>query len=302
MTNFYCMSLFGWKGARLRVFLGIVFFSIACEKQVEPPVENLPPPALHYRTYELPKSTVRTLLIPSQGSWTVEPALSSGVSSLEVFAQKHRAIAVINGGFFDPLNQQSTSYLIQNGQTVANPKENKRMMDNPDLAPYLPQILNRSEWRRYRCGKTLRYAIAPHQTSPPQNCQLLDALGGGPQLLPELTAVREGFVTEVKGVRIRDPLGRDRANSRSAVGITRDGSLLLAMAAQKPNPSNNGGLSLPEFAAFLKGLGVENALNLDGGTSSAFYYQGTTFYGKLDEASNSRSRPVKSVLLVRENP
>ncbi|WP_324616307.1 phosphodiester glycosidase family protein [Lusitaniella coriacea] len=269
---------------------------------METPVENLPPPALHYRTYELPKSTVRTLLIPSQGSWTVEPALSSGVSSLEVFAQKHRAIAVINGGFFDPLNQQSTSYLIQNGQTVADPQENKRMMDNPDLALYLPQILNRSEWRRYRCGKTLRYAIAPHQTPPPQNCQLLDALGGGPQLLPELTAVREGFVAEVEGVRIRDPLGRDRANARSAVGITRDGSLLLAMAAQKPNPSNNGGLSLPEFAAFLKGLGVENALNLDGGTSSAFYYRGTTFYGKLDEAGNPISRPVKSVLLVRENP
>jgi exopolysaccharide biosynthesis protein len=55
------------------------------------------------------------------------------------------------------------------------------------------------------------------------------------------------------------------------------------------------------MAAFMRSKGAQKALNLDGGTSSAFYYRGKTFYGKVDAAGKPIQRPVKSVLILQEN-
>jgi exopolysaccharide biosynthesis protein len=40
-------------------------------------------------------------------------------------------------------------------------------------------------------------------------------------------------------------------------------------------------------------------MNLDGGSSSSFYYKGKTFYGKVNENGNPIKRPVKSALLIQ---
>ena len=70
------------------------------------------------------------------------------------------------------------------------------------------------------------------------------------------------------------------------------------MAAQKPNTTPSG-MSLPELAKFMQTLGVEAAMNLDGGSSSALYHQGKTFSSKLNSDGKQIQRPVKSVLLVK---
>ena len=189
---------------------------------------------------------------------------------------------------------------MQQGVWVADPRQNKRLMNNPKLLPYLQKILNRTEFRRYRCGQTRRYDIALHREASPTGCQLLDALGGGPRLLPELTEVEEGFVDFANGKIIRDPLGSKQPNARSAIGITRDGSLLVVMVAQKPEAPTPSGLSLPALAAFMKTQGVEQAMNLDGGSSSSFYYKGKTVYGKVNEKGNWVRRELFSVLLIQE--
>jgi exopolysaccharide biosynthesis protein len=67
------------------------------------------------------------------------------------------------------------------------------------------------------------------------------------------------------------------------------------MVEQKPR-----GLSLMELAKFLQGLGVVAALNLDGGSSTALYYQGKTIHGKIDSQGNGVERPVKSVLWAKK--
>ncbi|AFZ16333.1 phosphodiester glycosidase family protein [Allocoleopsis franciscana] len=255
---------------------------------------------LQYQTHRIQQSVVHTLLIPASSRFGVTPAISSGLSSLESFAQKHGAIAAINGGFFDPENQQSTSYVMQQGVWVADPRQNKRLMNNPKLMPYFQKILNRTEFRRYRCGQTIRYDIALHSQAPPTGCQLLDALGGGPRLLPELTEIPEGFLAFANGKIIRDPLGSKQPNARSAIGITRDGSLLVVMVAQKPEAPTASGLSLPALAAFMKAQGVEQAMNLDGGSSSSFYYKGKTVYGKVNEKGTWVKRELFSVLLIQE--
>jgi Phosphodiester glycosidase len=251
-----------------------------------------------YRVYPSFDATIHTLWIPLVSGAVVLPVTGSRVMDVDKFAQQQQAIAVLNGGFFDPINQRSTSYVTIAGKVVEDPHTNLRLMTNADLKSFLPQILNRSEFRQYQCGGQQRFDIALKKDPVPQNCQLWNALGAGPQLLPTQTAEKEGFWLERHGQVLRDPLGLQQRNARSAIGITKKGELVWAMVAQK---SAAGGLTLPELAQFLRSLGVEKALNLDGGTSSTFYYQGKTIYGKVDANGQPTGRPVKSVLILKEN-
>ncbi|MDF5714045.1 MAG: phosphodiester glycosidase family protein [Rhizonema sp. NSF051] len=290
-----------WLLAGTLVGLGILLFILRSSPHsvlvsaIVPKETPKPEKKIQYEERTLSQAVVRSLLIPSHSRFLVTSALSARVNTVEEFAHKHRSIAIINGGFFDPINQKTTSVVVVQGKLVANPKQNERLVNNPDLKPYLGKILNRTEFRRYLCRHSFRYDIAPHSEPTPTGCQLVDALGGGPTILPELTLVQEGFLDKVNR---RDALGSTQPNARTAVGITHDGSVILVMVAQKPN--TGGGMSLPELANYMKTLGAEKAMNLDGGSSSSLYYKGKSFYGKADEQGHFIKRPVKSVLLVQE--
>ncbi|MBD2449930.1 phosphodiester glycosidase family protein [Nostoc sp. FACHB-152] len=262
-----------------------------------PTVTPSPPKTIRYFERNLPQGIAHILVIPGNSRFVVTSAISQKVNTVEEFAQKRQAIAILNAGFFDPANQKSTSYVVVNGQLVANPKDNERLVNNPKLKPYLNLIFNRTEFRRYLCGQITRYAIALHNQSPPATCRIVDAIGAGPRLLPQLTSLSEGFVDNATG---RDALGSKQPNARTAVGITRDGNIILVMVAQKPAKPNSG-ISLPQLADLMKTLGAEEAMNLDGGSSSSLYFKGKTFYGKVDLQGNPIKRPVKSVLLVQDN-
>ncbi|MDZ7951322.1 phosphodiester glycosidase family protein [Nostoc sp. DedQUE09] len=275
----------------------VLWFNLRFSTPSIPTIATSPPKTIRYFDRTLPQSIAHVVLIPANSKFLVTPALSQKVATVEEFAQKHRAAAILNAGFFDPANQKTTSYVVRQGKLIANPKENERLVNNPNLKSYLGQIFNRSEFRRYLCGQTTRYSIALHNQSPPADCQLVDAIGAGPRLLPELTLEKEGFVDSANK---RDALGSNQPNARTAVGITRDGSVILVMVAQKPSASANSGISLPALADLMKTLRADQAMNLDGGSSSSLYYNGKTFYGKVDLEGNSIKRPVKSVLLVQE--
>lgn len=288
--------------------LGMFALTRAYSEQVATlPVSKLSAPKIQYKSFTGANYIAHTLLIPNQEQHPIVPAISETAALLPSFVPKLSAPspnqtpdveAVINGGFFDPVNQKSTSYIVLNGKTVADPQQNPRLMDNPDLALYIDRILNRSEFRRYRCGGATRYDITFHRDLVPSGCRLVASLGAGPQLLPKDTSVQEGFLDYANDVVIRDAIGHDQPNTRTAIGITRDRHILWVMVAQNPNQSSPSGMSLPELANFMKQQGVEKALNLDGGSSSAFHYNGKTIYGKLDAQGNPAKRPVKSVLLI----
>ncbi|MDZ7961180.1 MAG: phosphodiester glycosidase family protein [Aulosira sp. DedQUE10] len=276
-----------------------LLFKLHSSISVVPTVALSPPKTIRYEQRTLPQSIVHILSIPTDSRFVVTPVLSPNVATVEKFAQQHQAKAILNAGFFDPVNQKSTSYIVTSGRVVADPKENERLVNNPNLKSYLSKIFNRTEFRRYQCGETVTYDITLHNESPLAGCQLVDAIGGGPGLLPEITSEQEGFVDKTNG---RDAIGTNQPSSRSAVGITDDGSIILVMVAQKPNVRlAKSGMSLSELADFMKTLGVKKAMNLDGGSSSSLYYNGKTVYGKLNILRKSIKRPVKSVLLVKEN-
>jgi exopolysaccharide biosynthesis protein len=258
-------------------------------------------PEILYKSYVLSNSIVHTVTIPNHKKFTIATATESKLDRLDKFARKHQAIAIVNAGFFDPKNQKTTSYVFSKRQLVEDPRENQRLVNNPNLMPQMKQILDRSEFRSYFCGREYRYDIVLHNETIPSKCQLVDAVGAGPQLLPKITDTEEAFVTYEGQKVIKDALGSDRPNARSAVGITRDRQVIFLMVAQKPNSPSNSGMSFQEMATFFKNLGAEKAMNLDGGSSASLYYEGKTFYGKVDKEGNLVKRPVKSVLLVKES-
>jgi Phosphodiester glycosidase len=288
-----------WQVNRIILSLSGIILCVGCtDAGMSSSIESVPspsPPELHYETRSVADSMVHSLRIPKQGAWTVTVAVADPLQTVAEFAQRQPAIAVLNAGFFDPENGLSTSFVTVKGQQAADPRRNDRLIQNPNLKPYLKQILNRSEFRRYNCGQTTRYDIVPHQAPVPPDCQLLDAVGGGPQLLPTLNSEAEAFSDPASN---RDPIGINSPNARTAIGVTGKGDLILLMVAQNPRASKPSGLSLRSIADLLKTLGAEKALNLDGGSSSSLYYKGKTIYGKVDSEGNPVSRPIKSVLVV----
>lgn len=285
------------------VFLGLIIvglilsFNLNNSSTAKPVVDD----RIHYDLVEQSQHTIHTVTIPYASNYTVVPAVSGELKLLSEFVEQEQAVAAINGGYFDPVNERTTSFIVQESKNVADPRFNQRLVDNPDLKQYLRKIFNRAEFRRYSCGEQVQYDIQLHSAPIPSNCTLNASLGGGPGLLPEDTSVAEAFTAYENGSRIRDAIGRDSLNARSAIAITKQGDVILAMVAQQPDKPLDSGISLPELADFLSSLGAVKAMNLDGGSSAALYYGDRTIYGRVDKEGNKIQRPIKSVLLVTKN-
>lgn len=261
------------------------------------PAEPAMPPV--YETVSLPAATVHVVTIPDPVRYPVRVAVVDELARVDQIAsqlcgERECVTTALNAGFFDPNNGLTTSYVVKDGALVADPNQNERLVGNPDLASYMDRILNRSEFRRYDCGGTPSYDITFHQEPVPAGCALVDAVGAGPQLLPQDTSVEEGFVDRAAR---RDALGSQSPNARSAVGLKADGSVVLVMVAQVPGVSPSG-MTTGEVAELMGDRGVTQALNLDGGSSSTLIYDGTTHYGRLNNAGEQVQRPVKSILWV----
>ena len=107
------------------------------------------------------------------------------------------------------------------------------------------------------------------------------ALGGGPRLVKEgkiyITSKLENF---------RPDVALSRA-ARSAIGVTKDGKLLLVTVDSA---------TLKELANLMIGLGAEEAMNLDGGGSSTLVYRDWV----VNSPQGQRERAVSNALLVFE--
>ncbi len=238
--------------------------------------------------------------VPADSHYSVIPIVSPKLDLLPDMVDQIKDIAVagINAGFFDPANKQTTSYVVAEGQLLANPVDNRNFVENPNLYPYIVDMLNRTEFRVLKCGDKQRYDIAKHRDNLQRGCKLLHSIQAGPNLFESKSAEKEAFVAYKNGQRIRDPLGIDRKNARSAIGIDAKGNVILAMVSMKPLESEPSGVTLWEMGKIMRELGAVKALSLDGGSSSSFWAAGKTYYGKLDKAFNPVKRPIKSAIVV----
>ncbi|MEN3026979.1 MAG: phosphodiester glycosidase family protein [Chlorobiota bacterium] len=78
-----------------------------------------------------------------------------------------------------------------------------------------------------------------------------------------------------------------RRRARTAIGVTRQGELLLVVVEHN---GHSAGATVPELAAWMRSLGAYQALNLDGGSSSGMYLAGG--------GSSGNRVPVASALVI----
>jgi len=233
--------------------------------------------AKHLRLYHLQlkdNSEIFLLAFPVDGSLKLAVHMTSRTAPTATQAKEARAVAAVNGGYFNLSDGVSASYVVVGGSTCADPKKNRALTGNPKLQEFLPQIYDRSELRILKDKKgNTHYSIARHEEALPAGMTLVDSLQGGPRLLPELMAEKEAFVRRDAAGETTDSIGVMRTAARTAVALTDDGHVLVVSVAGKKQSEFSAGLDLATLAKLLKNLGAREALNFDGGTSTTMVLQ-----------------------------
>ena len=131
-----------------------------------------------------------------------------------------------------------------------------------------------------------------------------DLLQAGPLLVDggavvfDVDADREGFTA---GSGQFDSDITDGRHPRAALGVAED--FLIAVACDGRRSRVDEGLSLPELAAVLIELGVESAINLDGGGSTTLVHRRHLLnrpYSSQDQPA-PESRPIVSALVFESD-
>lgn len=115
------------------------------------------------------------------------------------------------------------------------------------------------------------------------------AIGGSPVL------IRNNSITITDTEELID-INNTTARARSAIGATAGGKVIL-LAVEGNNPAGGAGLNLEELATLLKSMGCVQALNLDGGGSTALVVNGQQTVKPSDSGGE---RAVMSVVLVKK--
>ena len=129
---------------------------------------------------------------------------------------------------------------------------------------------------------------APLRTEPPLPFHPETLLGGGPWLLhggaPASPLEGEPYAEDFL----------ERRHPRTAIGVHADGSILLVTVDGR-QPGWSDGMTIGELTALMSGLGCGEALNLDGGGSTAMVVRGQVVNRPSDATGE---RPVSDAILV----
>ncbi len=215
---------------------------------------------------------------------------SDTLETVENVVEKTNALAGINGGFFDPNNKKTISYIYKNNRYIGNPWLNESLINNNVLKKYLDKIFNRAEFRILNCSNTYKYSIKYHSEHTEPGCSLVSSIQAGPILLEKMDLEKEFFVLKKNNKIIRSSAGVLQKHARSAIAIKGDSILLIAI-------SNDNPMTIKKLSTLLKQMDVDSAMALDGGSSTSMYMKGIKFI--LNSAKEASARKVKSIILIK---
>lgn len=195
---------------------------------------------------------------------------SQKLKKTSVFAKEKNALAAINGGFFDMKNGGAVDYIKVNNEVV-NVSKNASERANA--------VLNIDR-------KFVSISNSTKENTEDSNAE--NVILSGPLLISnsqEIALSKNAFNAN------RHP--------RTAVAITKNKVLLVVVDGRNAQAN---GMSLTELSKFLKWYGAKDAMNLDGGGSSALYLKskGIVSYpsdNKLFDHEGERS--VANILYVK---
>lgn len=195
----------------------------------------------------------------------------------------------INGGYFDPSNEKTISYIVINSQTYEDPIMNENLLTNQFLRKNLAKILNRTELRIVDCNNKYHYEMVPHNAKVDFTCDVVHSIQGGPLILPDLRLEEELFVVKEGDEVVREASSVLHKTSRTILGL-KDGDLHILIITDE-NP-----MDMYEVQKLCKDLGFERAMALDGGSSTSMNYKNK--YEVISEKGDGAGRKLKSFLLV----
>ena len=195
----------------------------------------------------------------------------------------------VNAGFFDPKNKKTVSYVVIDGEVVADPKDNENLIGNKSLEDYMKKILNRSEFRILEDEKSkISYDIAPHNEPVPEGYKLKHSIQAGPMLYPDLRLEEEFFVLKKDGKIISESASSLHRYARTAIGIKENNVYLFVITNEAP-------MTLEEVSELAKRWGMEKAMAFDGGGSTSFEAPDLFVISEKDDTA----RKLKSFLILK---
>ena len=206
------------------------------------------------------------------------------------------SLLTINTGFFDPNNQKTISYVVNDSQTVEDPIFNENMMTNPVLRQNMQKILNRTEFRILDCDSKLKYEIAQHNANVDFLCSIVTSAQGGPQLLPQLRLEEEFFIVkDDEGNIIRESASVLHKTARTLIGIKN-----LDKGGQEAHifiVTNEHPMDIYEARDLCKSYGLDTAMAFDGGSSTSMNYKKLSIIST--QSTGDTGRALKSFMIVK---
>ena len=189
--------------------------------------------------------------IPSTSPFKVALSYEPRRTKTSVQAQKHHAVAAINGSFFDMAYHNPICYLKINGKEIS------------ENIPMKPGMKTRKYYQTgtvaIRNGRPMIFRTDSLRNWEHTHLKDSNIMTAGPLLIYHGKDMP--MRTDKEFVAFR--------HNRSAIGIKEDGSILLVAVDGRTNYSS--GMSLPELIKTLRWLGCRDALNFDGGGSTTLY-------------------------------
>jgi len=207
------------------------------------------------------------------------------------------SLLTINTGFFDPNNQKTISYIVNDYQTVEDPIFNENMTSNPVLRQNMQKILNRTEFRVLDCDSKLKYEIAQHNSNVDFLCSVVTSAQGGPQLLPELRLEEEFFVVKDKDGNVtRESASVLHKTARTLIGIknidqNKQEAHIFIVTNEHP-------MDIFEARDLCKEYGLDTAMAFDGGSSTSMNYKNISVTST--QSSGDTGRALKSFMIVKQ--
>lgn len=242
---------------------------------------------VHFTHHEYFNSNqfIAILEIPAQSDKRLAFAYEPERTPTSVIAQRHDAVAAINGSFFDMDKHHPVCYLRIDGEELG---ENTPGTDT----------VNR---KYYQYGTLVLREGAPHILRT-------DSARTWERSLPDSNVMTAGPLLILRGET--QPFRHDRTfvsnrHPRTAVGIRPDGTTLLFVVDGRTKESE--GMSLDELTSTLHWLGCKDALNMDGGGSTTLYIKGKPYDGIVNYPINNGrfdhtgERGVSNAILVVKN-
>ncbi len=232
--------------------------------------ENITVEITEYNEYD---STIYVADIQVSSADYLKTALAQGIYGRNVTAETsetaedNNAILAVNGDFY---GAREYGYVIRNGTLYRS----KASRDQEDLVIYKNgdfSVINEEDI----------YAEELLADGAQQ------VLSFGPALISD---------DEVT-VDPEDEVGRARSsNPRTAIGIIDDLHYVFVVSDGRTNESE--GLSLYQLAEFMHSLGVTTAYNLDGGGSSAMYFNGEIVNNPTTGGDRIKERSVSDIVYI----